>query len=99
MRTVLNLNENWLFAKNTADIACREGVAVNLPHTWNAEDGFDGGNDYFRDSCLYVKTLKKAELPAADLYYLEFRGANSSARSMWAASSWQSTTVATPPGV
>ena len=79
MRNVLNLNENWLFAKNTADITCREGVAVNLPHTWNAEDGFDGGNDYFRGSCLYVKTLNKAELPAADLYYLEFRGANSSA--------------------
>jgi len=79
MRTVLNLNENWLFAKNTTDIACREGVAVNLPHSWNSEDGYDGGNDYFRGSCLYVKTLNKAELPEADLYYLEFRGANSSA--------------------
>ncbi|MBQ7088774.1 MAG: glycoside hydrolase family 2 protein [Clostridia bacterium] len=79
MRHIINLNENWLFAKNTADVAYREGVAVNLPHTWNAEDGFDGGNDYFRGSCLYVKTLNKAELPAADLYYLEFRGANSSA--------------------
>ena len=79
MRHIINLNENWLFAKDTTDIACREGVAVNLPHTWNAEDGFDGGNDYFRGSCLYVKTLNKAELPAADLYYLEFRGANSSA--------------------
>ena len=79
MRHIVNLNENWLFAKNTTDIACREGVAVNLPHTWNAEDGFDGGNDYFRGSCLYVKTLNKADLPAADLYYVEFRGANSSA--------------------
>jgi len=79
MRNIVNLNENWLFAKDTADVACREGVQVNLPHTWNAEDGFDGGNDYFRGSCLYVKTLNKADLPAADLYYLEFRGANSSA--------------------
>ena len=80
MRTVLNLNENWLFAKDTTDIALREGATVNLPHTWNAEDGFDGGNDYFRGSCLYVKTLNKADLPAADLYYLEFRGANASAQ-------------------
>ena len=79
MRNIINLNENWLFAKDTTDIACREGVAVNLPHTWNAEDGFDGGNDYFRGSCLYTKTLNKADLPAADLYYIEFRGANSSA--------------------
>ncbi len=79
MRTVINLNENWLFTKNTTDITCRDGAAVNLPHSWNAEDGFDGGNDYFRGSCVYVKTLNKAELPVADLYYLELRGANSSA--------------------
>ena len=79
MRNIVNLNEAWLFAKDTTDITLREGVTVNLPHTWNAEDGFDGGNDYFRGSCLYVKTVNKADLPAADLYYLEFRGANSSA--------------------
>ncbi len=79
MRKILNINENWLFAKDTTDVSCREGVAVNLPHSWNAEDGFDGGNDYFRGSCVYVKTISKADLPAADLYYLEFRGANSSA--------------------
>ena len=79
MRNILNLNENWLFAKNTADVSVREGETVNLPHTWNATDGQDGGNDYFRGSCLYAKTLKKADLPAADCYYLEFRGANSSA--------------------
>ena len=79
MRQILNLNENWLFKKDTTDITARDGVEVNLPHTWNAEDGYDGGNDYFRGSCLYVKTLKKAELPKSDRYYLEIRGANSSA--------------------
>ena len=79
MRNILNINENWLFIKNTTDVALREGETINLPHTWNAQDGCDGGNDYFRGPCLYVKTLKKDELPKADLYYLEFRGANSSA--------------------
>ena len=79
MRNILNINKDWLFVKNTADVAAREGVKVDLPHSWNAEDGFDGGNDYFRGSCLYVKTLNKSELPAADSYYLEIRGANSSA--------------------
>ncbi len=79
MRQILNLNENWLFVKNTTDASVREGDTVNLPHTWNATDGQDGGNDYFRGSCLYVKTLNKSELPAADRYYLEIRGANSSA--------------------
>ena len=79
MRNIIKFNENWLFAKDTTDINLREGVQVNLPHTWNAEDGFDGGNDYFRGSCLYVKSMKKEELPEADLYYLEFRGTAASA--------------------
>mgnify|MGYP003300779974 CR=1 FL=1 len=72
MRTYQRLT-NAMFAKVGEQFA-----PVALPHTWNAEDGFDGGNDYFRGSCLYAKTLKKADLPAADCYYLEFRGANSS---------------------
>ena len=59
MRNIVNLNENWLFAKDTTDVTLRDGVQVNLPHTWNAEDGFDGGNDYFRGSCLYFKELNK----------------------------------------
>ena len=78
MRNILNLNENWLFVKDTTDVSLREGEKVNLPHTWNNEDGYDGGT-YFRGSCLYVKTLNRTDLPEADLYYLEFRGANSSA--------------------
>ena len=79
MRTVISLNKNWLFAKATDDITIREGEQIDLPHSWNALDGQDGGNDYFRGACLYVKTLNKAELPVADRYFLEFRGANSSA--------------------
>ena len=79
MRNILNLNKDWLFAKNTTDVSLTEGTTVSLPHSWNAEDGFDGGNDYFRGSCVYAKTLKKSELPEADCYYLELRGANSSA--------------------
>ncbi|MBR2930110.1 MAG: glycoside hydrolase family 2 protein [Clostridia bacterium] len=80
MRNVININEGWKFIKNCQDPMASEGaVAVNLPHTWNAEDGFDGGNDYFRGPCLYSKKLFKSELPAADRYYLEIKGANSSA--------------------
>ena len=79
MRKIININENWLFTKNTTDISIRDGEKINLPHTWNATDGYDGGNDYFRGSCLYYKSLNKADLPTADRYYLEFNGANSSA--------------------
>ena len=73
MREILNLNSSWTFTK--------EGVTeeVNLPHSWNAVDGQDGGADYYRGTCRYAKTLKKSELPSADCYYLEIRGANSSA--------------------
>ncbi len=79
MRNILNINENWLFVKDTTDVSVREGEQISIPHSWNAIDGQDGGNDYFRGSCLYVKNIKKAELPEADLYYIEFRGTNSSA--------------------
>ncbi len=79
MRSIVNLNKEWLFVKDTADITRRDGERVDLPHCFNAVDGQDGGNDYFRGSCLYAKTLQRADLPAADLYYLEFRGTNSSA--------------------
>jgi beta-galactosidase len=51
---------------------------VNLPHTWNATDGQDGGNDYYRGVCYYVKQISKTDLPQTDCYYLEIKGANSS---------------------
>ena len=79
MRHIVNFNENWLFVKNTTDVNSKDGDQVNLPHSWNALDGQDGGNDYFRGSCLYVKSVKKSELPEAALYYIELRGTNSSA--------------------
>ena len=80
MRNIINLNGSWDFYKNTSDPAVSEGgVKLDLPHTWNAEDGYDGGNDYFRGSCIYKKTIVRSDLPEAGKYFLEIRGANSSA--------------------
>ena len=79
MRNILNINKEWLFIKDCADVSRKDGEQVNLPHSWNSVDGQDGGNDYFRGSCLYTKTLNRASLPASDLYYIEFRGTNASA--------------------
>ena len=48
MRNVMELKDNWMFVKeaeNAADAASKKGTAVSLPHTWNAVDGQDGGND------------------------------------------------------
>lgn len=82
MRKTVNMNDGWLFAKDvcTAPAVLPEGwESVSLPHTWNAIDGQDGGNDYFRGTCCYVKAFHLESLPAAAKYYLEINGANSSA--------------------
>ena len=84
MRIVQSLNQDWKFTKRTLPIPERfpDGDPwedVNLPHTWNGTDGQDGGGDYHRGTCLYVKELCSSLLPSADRYYLEFKGANSSA--------------------
>lgn len=82
MREVLSLNAKWAFTKNATEIPSEinnKWDFVNLPHCWNAIDGQDGGNDYYRGTCYYAKELDKMDLPKAALYYLEIRGANSSA--------------------
>ncbi len=82
MRTIVNINRKWAFSKEAAGVPTELPMNwnwVNLPHSWNAIDGQDGENDFYRGTCWYVKSLDKTELPAADRYYLEIRGANSSA--------------------
>ncbi len=81
MRTIVNLNEKWCFRKGAAipETLPKDWYLVHLPHTWNDIDGQDGGNDYYRGTAVYAKALSRADLPAADCYYLELNGANSSA--------------------
>ena len=82
MRNIVSINNNWFFSKEATAVPealCTDWEAVNVPHCWNAVDGQDGGNDYWRGTAYYAKSIVKAELPAADRYYLEIQGANSSA--------------------
>ncbi len=82
MRKIININRKWSFRKDVSEapgVIPADWDFVNLPHSWNAIDGQDGGNDYFRGTCMYVKELDMEEFPTADRYYLEIRGANSSA--------------------
>lgn len=74
MRIIKNINTEWKFLKED-----EEPKEVTLPHTWNAIDGQDGGNDYFRGTCVYKRKLIKPECNDGDRIYLEFNGANSSA--------------------
>ncbi len=73
----MNFNRDWQFLMPNSD---KGKITVNLPHTWNAEDGQDGGNDYFRGECRYSKRFKKSELPKGEKHYIQFDGANASAR-------------------
>lgn len=73
MRNIKNINENWVFVKEN------EKSTVNLPHTWNGIDGQDGGNDYYRGKCTYIKEIAKADMPQGEEVYLQLDGVNSSA--------------------
>ncbi len=82
MRTICNLNSKWAFTKmaeSIPDTMPEKWDWVNLPHTWNALDGQDGGADYYRGVGYYAKELSMTEAPKAERYYLEINGANSSA--------------------
>ena len=82
MRNIVSINHNWFFSKEATAVPetlCTDWEAVNVPHCWNAVDGQDGGNDYWRGTAYYAKSIAKAELPESDRYYLEINGANSSA--------------------
>ena len=75
MRKEKKLDGEWKFKGP-------DGVekAVKLPHTWNALDGQDGGNDYYRGTCRYRTQFAMPEYDAAgERVYLEFRGVNASA--------------------
>lgn len=73
MRNIKNINETWVFVKEN------EKSTVNLPHTWNGIDGQDGGNDYYRGKCTYIKEIAKADMPQGEEIYLQLDGVNSSA--------------------
>lgn len=76
MRSTTKLMKNWQFTGPDG-----KTTAVDLPHTWNNIDGQDGGNDYWRGTCIY-KTRFAA--PAFDKntqqVWLQFEGVNASAK-------------------
>ena len=75
MRRVILINDGWIFEKPGY-----EPERVNIPHTWNAFDGQDGGNDYFRGTCCYRKSFPVPEFSDTEQLWIEFDGVNSSAR-------------------
>ena len=76
MRRTQTIMKNWLFT----DLAGNQ-TKLDLPHTWNALDGQDGGDDYKRGTCSYET---EAAAPKFDkeheVVYLQFHGVNASAK-------------------
>ena len=83
MRNITVLTSGWKFLNAAIPLEqavqyAGQGESVCLPHTWNALDGQDGGNDYHRGRCWYVRELSREEL-AGDAVFLEINGAAMSA--------------------
>lgn len=51
-------------------------AAVTLPHSWNATDGQNGGNDYYRGIGWYRRHYTLPADAAGKKVYLQFDGAN-----------------------
>jgi beta-galactosidase len=81
VRATAVLGEGWRFLR--ADAVGAEAVAfddsswasISVPHTYNAEDGQNGGGDYYRGVGWYRRTLAVPEL-AGRRAFLEFGAAN-----------------------
>lgn len=83
MRQVLSLNQNWYFSKgeeipaNASEAAENGWRKVEIPHTYNAFDGQDGGGDYYRGKAVYIREIQRPEVPADARIYIEWEGVNS----------------------
>ncbi len=62
-----------------AQTSAQAGETVTLPHTWNAIDGQDGGSDYFRGECTYIRALPALTLKEDEEAYLCFYGVSQTA--------------------
>ena len=75
MRSIAKLMKDWQFTGPNGVT-----TAVELPHTWNARDGQDGGNDYWRGCCTYCTRFAAPVYdPAQQQVWLQFEGVNTSA--------------------
>ncbi|WP_327173272.1 glycoside hydrolase family 2 protein [Streptomyces sp. NBC_01336] len=80
-RVRLGLNSGWLFHKGDVAGAERAGFddsawdSLSVPHTWNAEDGADGGS-YYRGTGWYRKRVTVPSNLSGMMLFLQFAGVN-----------------------
>lgn len=75
MREITKIMKGWEFTGPDGTT-----TMVDLPHTWNARDGQDGGNDYWRGTCIYRTHFAAPQFnTASHQVWIQFDGVNASA--------------------
>ena len=75
MREITKIMKGWEFTGPDGTT-----TTVDLPHTWNARDGQDGGNDYWRGTCIYRTQFAAPQFnTASHQVWIQFDGVNASA--------------------
>jgi beta-galactosidase len=76
------LVDGWRFIKSDVAGAEQENfndqswAVVSIPHTWNAQDGQDGGNEYFRGTGFYRRHFSIEASEAGRQLFIHFDGVN-----------------------
>ncbi len=85
VRLTAPLDEGWAFRFGDGhEAAALAGTtadweSVRVPHTWNAKDGADGGDNYARGNGWYVRHFGADPAWAGRRVFAEFEGVNRSA--------------------
>ena len=83
-KEIVNINADWKFVKSNPTNASQTSFddsgweQIALPHTWNAFDGQDGGNNYYRGIGWYRKLVSIPENHNGKTIYLKIGAANTS---------------------
>ena len=84
-RIQVKLNADWRFFardhRSGPDVVVDESAwtPVTLPHTWNAQDGQDGGGNYYRGPAWYRRHWQWSDQFKGKQLYLQFDGASQQA--------------------
>ncbi|MCB9850854.1 MAG: glycoside hydrolase family 2 protein [Phycisphaerales bacterium] len=82
VRRVVDVNAGWRFHKGDVESAGKAAFddkaweSVDLPHTWNAQDGQDGGNNYYRGPGWYRRSLGELKGVVGKRVFIRFQAAN-----------------------
>src|SRR6185437_6841930 len=80
-RADINLDEGWRFIRadvpgaQESSFSDSKWESINIPHTWNALDGQDGGTNYYRGPGWYRKHFKIDSAYEGRHLFLKFDGA------------------------